>query len=803
EAIWQGVKVALGLGLVIFIHELGHFVAAKWCDVHVQTFSIGFGPALPGCLWKYGETFYKIALFPLGGYVQMLGEGTESEEDENNPRSYKNKPVGQRMLIISAGVIMNVLLALVCFVIVFMAHGKRQPAGEIGIVVPGNPAWQKGIPSGSVLTRVGGSAATASQPLYFSDLQAAVLDSTKGQQIPIGFDEYVLVAGSPPGSPRYEVKKREVEVEPRKEDRDPAPLIGVWFPSIVQVATKDAVPGDRPIPYLKDSPAAAARKAFPWKPGDVVLATTDPEHPGQLADLPPLKTGDPDSEQDHTFVLARRWQALAGQPMTLRIRHGSGATEEVATEPAPFRWGDVIVGTSVDPKRPDAVVALPPDPRNPTKLNGQPLGDYYELRRREQLLAGQFMGFRVRHAGKDHAEEDLIVPPAYHRTLGTRMRMGKVAGIREGSPAEAAEVQKGDILKEVFLYREGHKDEKFHLAISEGVPGAQRVDPVRLPDELRRWADAHLRQKGDVVKAELTVVRQNPQTGKERAPVTLAPVSWDRSWEFDREEPRGLTAPVAIPELGLAYQVDSFVEDVLPGSPAAAAGLQKNDVIKAVRLKKLGAKLDEPPKDGTWEPESSKDAALDQWPSLFAAMQEQDFAEVGLRVERGGQVLELSLTTEPDASWPLDSRGVLLMPDLRLQKADNLGEAVVLGMRDTGKYILEVYRNLRGMITGRISAKNIGGPITIGTTAYEFAKLGIWEFLFFMGVISINLAVINFLPIPFLDGGHMVFLLYEKVRGRPATEHVQAIATYAGLLFLLLVMVCVFYLDIMRVIGNK
>src|SRR6202011_3940817 len=83
--------VILGLGFVVFIHELGHFLTAKWCDVHVQTFSLGFGPALPGCSFRYGETLYKIALLPLGGYVSMVGEGTEPDENEDYPRSFKNK----------------------------------------------------------------------------------------------------------------------------------------------------------------------------------------------------------------------------------------------------------------------------------------------------------------------------------------------------------------------------------------------------------------------------------------------------------------------------------------------------------------------------------------------------------------------------------------------------------------------------------------------------------------------------------------------------------------------------------------
>src|SRR5436309_3312137 len=89
---WSIVKAVLGLSFVIFIHELGHFLAAKWCDVNVTTFSIGFGPAIPGCRFKRGETTYKLAILPLGGYVQMVGQvdGDEaSDGSEEDPRSYR------------------------------------------------------------------------------------------------------------------------------------------------------------------------------------------------------------------------------------------------------------------------------------------------------------------------------------------------------------------------------------------------------------------------------------------------------------------------------------------------------------------------------------------------------------------------------------------------------------------------------------------------------------------------------------------------------------------------------------------
>jgi regulator of sigma E protease len=766
EGMWAIFLVCVGLGLVIFIHELGHFAVAKWCDVYVQTFSIGFGPALPGCKLKWGETVYKISLLPLGGYVQMLGEGTDSDEGEDNPRSYKNKPVGQRMMIISAGVVMNVLLACLCFIVVFMGPGKERPAGVIGWTEPGNQAWKKGIPSGAVLTRVGNRQASPGQPLYFTDLLAVVLSSTEGEKIPIDYDVY------PPGGDPAKPEHHEVLIEPRKEGKADRPMIGVSPPDSVELYAT-FFSKERPFPYQADSGAAAARQAFPWHPGDVALAATDPEHPESLSDLP--RPADDADGRRATAELARRWYALAGQPMTLRLRRKGGRTDEVVTKPGAFAFGDTIVGAT-DPDHPDEVTALPTDPRNP----GGKLGDFFEFSRRLQLLSGRFLVIRVRH--HDQREEDLLVPPAYHVTLGTRMRLGQVAGIREGSAAAEAGVLDGDFLKEVHLKGTGDKgpDEK-HFVLGEGNP-ANLIDPTRLPSELRRWADSHTS-----VQAVLTVVHTNSQQGlNERQPETLKPVPWDAGWRFDRELLGSPSAPLAIPELGLAYRVGTLVEDVAPGSPAASR-LQKHDVIKALRYKRLGAKADQWT-DGKWE-----DLDNDQWARVFTTFQRLDNREVSLKVERGGKEEQVTLTLERDFDWPMDDRGLALMPDFRKQRASNPAQAIRMGADETLTEILDVYRGLRGLATRRIGVENAGGPIKIAALAYSAASAGIWELLFFLGVISINLAVINFLPIPFLDGGHMVFLIYEKIRGRPPQETVMAFATYAGLLFLLVVMALVLF----------
>ena len=142
------VKVAVGLGFVIFIHELGHFLLAKWNGVKVEKFSIGFGPTLFG--FRRGETEYVLAAIPLGGFVKMLGEGVEGEETKStDPRAFPNKSVGARMAILTAGVVMNVILGMACFVYAY-GQGMEEHPAIIGSVVAGSPAYEAGVRAGDV-----------------------------------------------------------------------------------------------------------------------------------------------------------------------------------------------------------------------------------------------------------------------------------------------------------------------------------------------------------------------------------------------------------------------------------------------------------------------------------------------------------------------------------------------------------------------------------------------------------------------------------------------------------------------------
>jgi len=146
-------QVVLGISLVIFVHEAGHFVCARLCKVKVEVFSLGMGPRVFG--WRRGPTLYQVALIPIGGYVRMAGEESLESRAKPAPDELHAKSVGQRFLIYSGGVLANVLFGLVVFPIIFAA-GVPCSEPVLGPSLPGSPAWRQGIPVGTRVLSVNG-----------------------------------------------------------------------------------------------------------------------------------------------------------------------------------------------------------------------------------------------------------------------------------------------------------------------------------------------------------------------------------------------------------------------------------------------------------------------------------------------------------------------------------------------------------------------------------------------------------------------------------------------------------------------
>ena len=152
------VSVIVLLGVLIFAHELGHFLMAKRAGVGVLKFSLGFGPRILGR--KVGETEYLLSLIPLGGYVKLLGESPGEELAEaDQKRSFLTQPVWKRIAIVAAGPVFNLLLALMIFTLVNMT-GLPVLTAEVGMTHPGSAAMESGIRAGDRIMVIGGKSVT-------------------------------------------------------------------------------------------------------------------------------------------------------------------------------------------------------------------------------------------------------------------------------------------------------------------------------------------------------------------------------------------------------------------------------------------------------------------------------------------------------------------------------------------------------------------------------------------------------------------------------------------------------------------
>ncbi len=163
-AIVQGGVVVLAIGILIFVHELGHFLVAKKVGIRVDAFSLGFGPTIWG--FTRGETTYKLSLIPLGGYVKMAGEFKE-EGDVNTGEEFFSKTVTQRAWVVSAGVIMNIIFAIIAFPLAF-SIGVPFDAPVVGFVAPGGAAWRAGVLPGDRIAKI-----DESDVISFADIRTS------------------------------------------------------------------------------------------------------------------------------------------------------------------------------------------------------------------------------------------------------------------------------------------------------------------------------------------------------------------------------------------------------------------------------------------------------------------------------------------------------------------------------------------------------------------------------------------------------------------------------------------------------
>ncbi len=694
--------VAFGIGFVIFVHEMGHFLAAKTFGVKCEKFYVGFdvpisiGPIkFPRTLGKfqYGETEYGIGIIPLGGYVKMLGQdddprkqeeeakriqvegGDEDETQQLDPRSYPAKPVWQRMIIISAGVVMNVISG-VLFAAIAFGLGVAYTPARVGGVTPGGPAWQAGIKPGGQVVAVG---RLEQDQMHFRDMRMSILtegmdDPTKPVDISIRFDNEVL---------QYEL-----------------------------VATPH--PNDNGLRMIGISP-----------PKSTTLSKTMYAGPGSVAE----------------------------------------ATLGVADAGARVVAFD---GTAVNE---DSVVP------------GVALFDY--------LYSNPSKTIKLRIKRTDGSVHDVDLPPQSAKTIGLRFSIGPVVALLKDGPAEQAGVEVGDVIT--------------------SVNGDDSVDAFGLP----------LMLAGSKEQVKMTF-RRGSGTSAKTIDVELTPIAIPQTLD----PTAGIRGEVAISVLGLCYQPSPNIsrlasttsqnssEDSSSDPVLGGGSLQVGDRLQEVKLAWSEEEIPEHLLHERYE--LSLDELRNGWEfgsttPLSRFVDAVQFLPVGtklhLKATRPGEgngasatVVSATVVVGMDDRFVFE-RELIFTASESVQSAASFGEAMSLGVREGKRKLSEVFRFLGMLTRGRVALKHAAGPIGIVQIAKQETERGISRQLMFLTLLSMNLAILNFLPIPALDGGHMMFLLYELVRGKRADEMIEFRLTLVGVIALLALMVVVFANDIMRLLS--
>ena len=399
-------------------------------------------------------------------------------------------------------------------------------------------------------------------------------------------------------------------------------------------------------------------------------------------------------------------------------------------------------------------------------INGTPVNEGYEIHRAEALGCDEPMKVTVRRsASKGGQEEELeiVVAPRPMRRFGMVMAAGGIGQVQAHSPAEEAGLKPGD-----------------RITTIDGEPLG---DPLTLGARLSRKAAAA--PEGEPATVELQL-----ESRSEPIVVPLRKVDWFEMPIYGWDHP-------SVPALGITIEVLPRVAAVLEGSPAAEAGIKRGDIVKKVTpippddetRKRLEIPSQLSQSDTQWD---LNDKRID-WTFIFYSMQDW-LPGTRAKVELEDRTVELAWVDDPQ--WHHPQRGFFFEPKETFLQAGSIGEAFSYGTEETVDALLMVFKFIGKVSSQQVSPRMLGGPVTIVRLAYYYASSRFTALLLFLCLISANLAVINFLPIPVLDGGHMVFLAYEGIRGKPPSENVQIGLSYVGLFLLLGLMVWVFGLDL-------
>jgi len=283
----------------------------------------------------------------------------------------------------------------------------------------------------------------------------------------------------------------------------------------------------------------------------------------------------------------------------------------------------------------------------------------------------------------------------------------------------------------------------------------------------------------------------------------LATLEWKVPDQFIFGTSEATLGPVGLelPGSGLVFLVSNVISGVEPGSTASKSGLAPGDIVKQVQFDgSAQVDMDYLEKVFVYGYSAALEPTqVDKARSIqYFYNQIQSFRAgfpVKIGYERDGKIASAQADVYSDPEWFWPERGVNFTALQMEHKADGLVPALGMGLKEIRRRMGNVLEFLELLIKGKMPFKVVGGPGMIAVEASDAASKGISPLLMFLVMLSANLAIVNFLPIPALDGGHMMFLTAEAILGRPVDEALQMKLTMAGVIGLLCLMAAVLVND--------
>ncbi len=716
--------IAIGFGSIIFIHELGHFVAAKWAGIRVLAFSIGFGNVL--CSYRKGIGFrkgssdreyqklivdaqggrgdtredartklsgmvspteYRLSMLPLGGYVKMLGqEDLNPEATSGEADSYQNCSVPKRMVVICAGVMMNLIMAAVLFVIVFMVGLNSFPA-KVGFIGEGSPAAKAiaidhpeiatGLAREDRILSVNGNTIYSYDDLLPEIAMAPQNRPTKllieraGYDEPIVFETTLVKSG--------ELGLFDLGIDPSMSTTIPAysgvELLGRWERESKGYGLDGFEPGDRIV---------AANGVAVHSPFDVL-------------------------------DLAR---ATQNAPITLQVeRQGEYAAEtfEHTISPVPALQ---LATIQVDGK----------------------------IARTQHLLG--LMGVMMVNPNADqaHTKQGLVPGDLF----------AKIANIEYPTNAQgisAIQAHRGKPMDIVVL----RTDE-------DGILQRVKLTVEVNPDGTVGFWPANSARYTNIVAAPTPIEQTLESTatdGETKAQFVDTPASKLIEYPGSRIAAVGdhLVANLRDVHLGILTATNEAYE----------AGDESFDVPVTIQLPL------------PVQPDGSIPTTTTTWTLTRADV--ESVRELGWTLPGGNAFASV------------------FQVEQFVDKADGPLSAINRGLVKSRTTMLQTYLTFLRLFQGSVKVEHLKGPVGIAHLGTMIASQGWVRVLFFMAMISINLAVINFLPLPIVDGGQFLMLLYEGIRGKPVSIVFQNVTTLAGLALIGTIFIFVTFNDVKALFG--